>query len=142
VENITKYEALIADLAHTLYRKTHLYDFEDLFQIGLQSAVRLQKSFNPEKSQLSTFYTLCVRRDMVKFIKRHNRLFADVPQYKDSPVSLSNEVWESLPDLDPEDTEMVRMLVAGHSKREIAKRLCLPMPELQARLNKIGESIA
>ena len=142
MENITKYEALIADLAHTLYRKTHLYDFEDLFQIWLQSAVRLQKSFNPEKSQLSTFYTLCVRRDMVKFIKRHNRLFADVLQYKDAPVSLSNEVWESLPDLDPEDTEMVRMLVAGYSKREIAKRLCLPMPELQARLNKIGESIA
>jgi DNA-binding NarL/FixJ family response regulator len=40
-----------------------------------------------------------------------------------------------------EDTEMVRMLVNGLSKRDVARRLMLTMQEVQVRLEKIGESI-
>ena len=138
---IEEHQALIAELAHNLYRKTHLYDFEDLFQIGLQSAVRLERVFDPTKAKRSTFYTKCIARDMIKFIKRHNKLFANVPHYRETPSDSSLDLWESLPDLCPEDEEMVRMLSEGHSKREIAKRLQLTVGEIQARLNLIGESI-
>ena len=138
---IEEHQALIAELAHNLYRKTHLYDFEDLFQIGLQSAVRLERVFDPSKAKRSTFYTKCITRDMIKFIKKHKKLFANVPHYTETPTHPTIEAWESLPDLCPEDEEMVRMLAAGHSKREIAKRLQLTVGEVQTRLNLIGESI-
>ena len=141
MEELAKYEALIADLAHSLYRKTHLYDFKDLFQIGLQSAIRLEKSFDPSKAQRSTFFTLCVRRDMVKFVKRHNRAFSNTILPKDIGVFDERQLWESLPDLPAEETEMIRMLAAGHSKREIARRLQLPTREIKSRLLKVGELI-
>lgn len=139
MEELAKYEALIADLAHSLYRKTHLYDFKDLFQIGLQSAIRLEQSFDSSRSQRSTFFTLCVRRDMVKFVKRHNRAFSNAILPKDIVVFDEQQLWESLPDLSAEDSEMVRMLCEGHSKREIARRLQLPTREIKNRLAKVGE---
>ena len=141
MEVISKYEALIADLAHSLYRKTHLYDFKDLFQIGLQSAIRLEKSFDPSRSQRTTFLTLCVRRDMVKFIKKHNRLFGHLSLPKDIAIIDSDELWECLPKMSAEDSEMIRMLASGHSKREIAKRLQLPLREIKNRLLTVGELI-
>ena len=141
MESFQKYEALIADLAHILYRKTHLYDFEDLFQIGLQSAMRLDKSFDPSRAKRSTFFTLCVRRDMVKFIKKHNKLFANACLPKEVEEVASPLLWESLPDMNAEDKEMVSMFAAGHSKREVAKRLRLSVKEIQRRLEKVGESI-
>jgi RNA polymerase sigma factor (sigma-70 family) len=136
-----KYEALIADIARTLYRKTHLYDFEDLFQIGLQSAMRLDKSFDPERAKRTTFFTLCVRRDMLKFIKKHNKVFSNVSLPKEVEKNYEDQLWESIPDLDPEDKEMVNMIVSGHSKRDVAKRLRLPYKEIQKRLEKIGDTI-
>ena len=136
---LEKYEALIADLAHSLYRKTHLYDFKDLFQIGLQSAIRLEKQFDPLRSQRSTFFTLCVRRDMVKFIKKHNRVFTNTTLPSSIGSNDELQLWESLPDLCPEDAEMVRMLAEGYSKREVARRLRLPLKEVKCRLLKVGE---
>jgi DNA-directed RNA polymerase specialized sigma subunit len=138
---LEKYEALIADLAHSLYRKTHLYDFKDLFQIGLQSAIRLEKKFDPLRSQRSTFFTLCVRRDMVKFVKKHNKAFTNTILPSGIGSSDKLQLWEFLPDLCPEDAEMIRMLAEGHSKREIAKRLQLSLREIQNRLLKVGELI-
>ena len=136
-----QFECLVADLAHTLYRKTHLYDFEDLFQIGLQSVVRLEKSFDASRSQRITFFTKCIRRDMVKFIKKHNKVFSNVPLPNETSCKKIEQLWESLPDMGAEDTEMVRMLVNGLSKRDVARRLMLTMQEVQVRLEKIGESI-
>lgn len=141
MEEIQKYEALIADLAHNLYRKTHLYDFEDLFQIGLASAIRLEKAFNPDRAKRSTFFTLCIRRDMVKFVKKHNLAFSNVQLPKEVEAGIDEDLWRSLPDLPAEETEMIRMLAEGHSKREIAKRLQLPVKEVKSRLIKVGESI-
>lgn len=141
MEVLKKYEPLIADLAHSLYRTTHLYDFKDLFQIGLQSAIRLEKVFDPARAKRTTYFTLCVRRDMIKFIKRHNKIFGHLSLPKEIATSEFAGLWESLPPLDPEDTEMVRMLTEGHSKREIAKRLQLPLREIKARLLRVGESI-
>lgn len=139
MEITEKYEALIADLAHSLYRKTHLYDFKDLFQIGLQSAIRLEKTFDPTRSKRTTYLTLCVRRDMVKFIKKHNKIFGHVSLPKDISYFDDHEFWQSIPDLDPEEKEMVRMLSEGYSKREIAKRLQLSTKEIKTRLLRIGE---
>lgn len=141
MEILKKYEPLIADLAHSLYRTTHLYDFKDLFQIGLQSAIRLEKVFDPSKAKRTTYFTLCVRRDMIKFIKRHNKIFGHVSLPKDIVTYPDQDSWEFLPDLDPEEAEMVRMLYDGYSKREIARRLQLPLKEIKARLLNIGESI-
>jgi DNA-directed RNA polymerase specialized sigma24 family protein len=139
MDMLDKYEALIADLAHSLYRKTHLYDFKDLFQIGLQSAIRLEKKFDPARSQRSTFFTLCVRRDMVKFIKRHNKAFTNTILPNSISSTDETQLWESLPDLCPEDSEMVRMLAEGYSKREVARRLQLPLKEIKSRLLRVGE---
>lgn len=131
---------LVAKIAHDLYKPTRLYDFEDLLQIGLQSAIRLERHFNPALAKKSTFLTICIRRDILKFIKRHTRLFSSEgapPQV----VKSHSPLWASLPKLDPVEAAMVEMLEQGRSKREIAKRFHLTKKELQTKLELIGMRI-
>jgi RNA polymerase sigma factor (sigma-70 family) len=131
---------LVVEIASKLYKPTRLYDLEDLIQIGLQSAVRLEKYFDPKKSKKSTFLAFCIRRDMIKFISKHKNLFAEYQTSAKATYDCSS-LWQSLPDLCPEDQEMVDMLMSGHSKTEIAKRLRISKKEVQARLETIGKSV-
>lgn len=135
-----EHEALIASLAHQLYKKTHLYDFEDLFQIGLQSAFRLDKSYNEKLAKKTTFYTICIKRDMIKFILRHKKNFSDTP-YITTSVKDDKQIWEILPTLNSKDTEIVDMLSNGFTKREVSRRLKLTASQLQKRLDHIGKLI-
>lgn len=131
---------LIAKIAKSLYKETRLYSYEDLLQIGLQSAVRLEQHFDAGKSCKSTFLTICVRRDIIRFIKKHTRLFGS----SHAPIKTVTDdvpLWASLPRLDPEETVMVEMLEQGFSKREICRRFHLTKKQLQARLETIGAKI-
>ena len=131
---------LVVEIANKLYKPTRLYDFEDLLQIGLQSAFRLEQYFDASKSKKSTFLTFCIRRDMIKFIQKHNLLFSE-QQGPTQSVSDDGQLWQALPDLCPEDKEMVDMLMSGYSKTAIAKRLRLSKKEVQARLEQIGTKV-
>lgn len=135
-----EHEALIAKLAHSLYRKTHLYGFEDLFQVGLQSAVRLDKCFDESRAKKTTFYTLCVRRDMIKFIKRHNHHFNDTRVFNLSKVEEA-PFWECLPDLNEQEDKIIALLMEGVSKKEIAKELGISSRDLKLKIEKIGRRI-
>jgi RNA polymerase sigma factor (sigma-70 family) len=131
---------LVVEIANKLYKPTRLYDFEDLLQIGLQSAIRVEKYFDPEKGKKSTFLTLCIRRDMIKFIRRHNLMFSEQRGPTQS-VSDDGQLWQVLPDLNAEDKEMIDMLMSGHSKTAIARRLRINKKEVQARLERIGKHV-
>ena len=131
---------LVVEIANKLYKPTRLYDFEDLLQIGLQSAIRVEKYFDPEKCKKSTFLTLCIRRDMIKFIRRHNLMFSEQRGPTQS-VSDDGQLWQVLPDLNAEDKEMIDMLMSGHSKTAIARRLRINKKEVQARLERIGKHV-
>ena len=133
-------EKLIYSIANSLYRDTHLYSVEDLFQIGCLSYIKLQKHFDKTKSKKSTFMTICIRRDIVRFIKKHRNNFSE--SHTDSfLVTYHNDLFECLPELGPEDAEIIRMLSEGYSKREIAKRFHLKQKDLQTRLESIGNRI-
>jgi len=138
-----EHEALIARLAHQLYKKTHLYDFEDLFQIGLQSAFRLDKSYNEKLAKKTTFYTICIKRDMIKFIAKYKKNFSDtryVTTSVQSPIKASN-LWEVLPDLNTRDTEIVNLLANGYTKSQVSKNLKITAKQLKVRLEHIGKLI-
>lgn len=138
-----EHEALIARLAHQLYKKTHLYDFEDLFQIGLQSAFRLDKSYNEKLAKKTTFYTICIKRDMIKFIAKYKKNFSDtryVTTSVQSPIKASN-LWEVLPDLNTRDAEIVNLLANGYTKSQVSKNLKMTAKQLKVRLERIGRLI-
>ena len=138
-----EHEALIARLAHQLYKKTHLYDFEDLFQVGLQSAFRLDKSYNEKLAKKTTFYTFCIKRDMIKFIAKYKKNFSDtcyVTTSVQSPIEASS-LWEFLPDLNTRDTEIVNLLANGYTKSQVSKNLKMTAKQLKVRLERIGRLI-
>lgn len=142
-----EHEALIAQLAHQLYKKTHLYDFEDLFQIGLQSAFRLDKSYNEKLAKKTTFYTICIKRDMIKFIVKHKKNFSDVSSkmlgWTKTPVcdKEASPLWEILPELNDQDSKIVDMISSGYTKKEISEYLGLSSHQLQRNLDRIGRLI-
>jgi DNA-directed RNA polymerase specialized sigma subunit len=142
-----EHEALIAKLAHQLYKKTHLYDFEDLFQIGLQSAFRLDKSYNANIAKKTTFYTICIKRDMIKFIVKHKKNFSDVSSqlvgWTKTPLQAnsSDPIWEILPELNERDGKIVDMLSSGYTKKEVSMHFDMTSHQLHRILDRIGRLI-
>ena len=138
--SIENNQKLIMKIAHSLYKDNRLFSIEDLFQIGYLCFLKLEKQFDESKSKKSTYVTICVRREMIAFIKRHNKIFSERRE-KQKAVSFPPDAWECLPDLDAEESAMVEMILSGYSKAEIAKRFHLTKSEFQKRLDLIGKRL-
>ena len=48
-------------------------DLDDYIQIGLIGLLKAIRNYDSEKSKFSTFATVCIRNEILKFIKKQNR---------------------------------------------------------------------
>ena len=48
-------------------------DLDDYIQVGLMGLLKAIRNYNPEKSKFSTFATVCIRNEILKFIKKKKR---------------------------------------------------------------------
>lgn len=70
-KTIEENTGLVHKMAHKFYRSNSSYCVEDLFQVGLLNLVSSLRSYNSERSKLSTFICHCVKNSMIKFIKKN-----------------------------------------------------------------------
>lgn len=136
---ILKYEKMIQKLAHGLYKSTQLYSFEDLCQIGFMSGIKALSKYDPSNSQLSTFLTVCIRRDMIKFIKRHDFTVTRLPVEK--PVSEPESIYDYMPDLSMQEREIIELKIEGYSIKYIAKKLNISQRKCQSIFQKIAKCV-
>lgn len=137
---ILKYEKMIQKLAHGLYKSTQLYSFEDLCQLGFMSGIKALSKFDPSKNyQLSTFLTVCIRRDMIKFIKRHDFTVTKLPIEK--PVAETESIYDYMPDLSPQEREIIELKIEGYSIKHIAKKLNISQRKCQSIFQKIAKCV-
>lgn len=134
-----EHEGLIADLTRKLYKHTPLYSFGDLMQVGWVSAFRLAKSFDPNRAKISTFLTICIRRDMIRFMNSEKKKGSVLRPAKTEYVP--DKLPEILDGLNPEDRAIITMLYYGETKRAVMKRFKLSKIDLNARLLEIGNII-
>ena len=102
---------LAVSLARKFYSHSHKYDFEDIVQVALMSMLKAHRKHDPKRSVFSTFATFCMRNDLIKFVKKHNKnkdipageLFSGITTYDKSDIE------EILPEL--EDSEPINFLI-------------------------------
>jgi len=73
---INKYTALIKKIAEEYYikNKHNKIDYEDLVQEGYVGLIQALNKYDESTTLFYTFATLCVRREMERLLKTHNRM--------------------------------------------------------------------
>ena len=79
---IEENKGMAIDLVNRFYNKSPMYDFEDLLQVALMSMVKAHRAYETDKSLFSTFATVCMRNDLIKFINKNKK-----PKNKEIPLS-------------------------------------------------------
>jgi len=79
---IEENKGMAIDLVNRFYNKSPMYDFEDLLQVALMSMVKAHRAYETDKSLFSTFATVCMRNDLIKFINKNK-----TPKNKEIPLS-------------------------------------------------------
>jgi|APGre2960657404_1045060.scaffolds.fasta_scaffold73260_2 RNA polymerase sigma factor (sigma-70 family) len=135
-----EHECLIADLAHKLYKPTSSFSLQDLIQVGFHTAFKIASKFDSSKAKISTYLTICIKRDMIHFINSHrnkSRPGDFATDYEDQ-----TPLWELVDGLDERDTAIVILFAEGKSKRQVSKELGIPKKLLEKRLEIIGRDYA
>lgn len=144
-EYIQKNQGLIVRLAKRYAKLSHLYEYEDLVQVGNMSMWKKLDKYDPSKSEPSTFLTICISRDMIKYIKKIQKHTDNLPitmkpedkrgvfdeMYVEDIISSYSEI----------EQEIIRLKMDGASNMDICKKICRPMFFVKKELKKIKEKL-
>ena len=128
---------LAVSLARKFYSHSHKYDFEDIVQVALMSMLKAHRKHDPKRSVFSTFATFCMRNDLIKFVKKHNKnkdipageLFSGITTYDKSDIE------EILPDdLDVQEQAIFYYKRSNYKDMEIRDILDMSKPEYKAKV--------
>ena len=115
-------------------------DLDDYIQIGLIGLLKAIRNYNPEKSKFSTFATVCIRNEILKFIKKQNRQNRrlNLREKKSQEVLL----WEYQPDnLTKDEIDILDMKLKNHTYKEISEIMCCNKNEIKQKIKKILKKI-
>ena len=82
-EIIEENKGMVIELVNRFYKKSPMYEFEDLLQVALIAMVKAHRAYETDKSLFSTFATICMRNDLIKFVNKNKKT-------KDREVTLSS----------------------------------------------------
>lgn len=126
-------KALVKDIARKFYFKNSIFSVEDLEQVGYLSLWKNLKKYDPSRAKLSTFMTICVRHDMIKYIRKQNigRPLPEKIQSYTEDTSLFDITGDG--GLDDEILEMKR---DNYSTKEIAQHLNITQSQVRNTIKK------
>lgn len=107
------------------FSKTYNQDLEDYIQVGLMGLVKAIRKHNPELSKLSTYATVCIRNEIIKYVNKNkkkkifNAALENIVEY--NPV---DSFWEYTPSsLSEQELTLLYMKRDNYSYKEIAEEL-------------------
>jgi len=136
-----KFEAMIAGIARKLYKQNRFYCLEDLIQVGLMTAVRVENSFDSEIAKPSTYLTICVRRGMTAFICKHKRMFRESKAPFDRGEPERFHLPDYLPTMSDLDRSIIELVFAKYSHSEISDILEIPIEIITSASRRIKRKI-
>ncbi len=115
-------------------------DLDDYIQVGLMGLLKAIRNYNPEKSKFSTFATVCIRNEILKFIKKKKRQSRRVTTAKKQPKEIL--LWEYQPDdLTEDEMDILNMKLQNHTYKEISEAMCCNKNEVKQKIKKILRKI-
>lgn len=129
---VQRHYGLVVSQALSFCRQTNL--LEDCIQVGLIGLLKAIRNYDPDKSKFSTFATVCIRNEILRFKnknKKHNnctRIIEDIAYCEKSPM------WEFLPDsLSREEFIILDLKKENFTKKEMCEMLDCSKRELDQK---------
>ena len=119
-------------------RKNNL--LEDCIQVGLIGLLKAIRNYDSEKSKFSTFATVCIRNEILKFMKKQSRQNRRITLRETPKKEIL--LWEFQPDnLTEDELDILDMKLQNHTYKEISEAMCCNKNEIKQKVKKILKKI-
>ena len=113
-------------------------DLEDYMQVGFIGLLKAIRNYNPEKSQFSTFATVCIRNEIFRYMRKNKKKPINLTIKKDNWYTTKEQLWELVPDCLTEKEKLVRQMKSeNYTHKEIAEKLSCPKGQIKHIVRKI-----
>jgi len=135
---------LVVSLALS-FSRSYNQDLEDYIQVGLIGLLKAIRKHDPERSKLSTYATVCIRNEIVKYTNKNKKNQFNASLENQADNSYQDSFWEYEPDsLSEQERALLYMKRDNYSYKEISEELEYSKSytkELAKRVfNKINEA--
>jgi len=137
-ETVARNYGLLVSIANKYVDNRH-YQLDDLIQVAAIGLIRAHKTWDQKKSKFSTHAYHCINNNLKRFVKNNKR--HNYQELTDYPCSEPESINEYLPDLNPEDSFIIKMRVEGYNRSEIADILDISTNQLRHKLAVIYHNI-
>tara|TARA_R110002051_G_scaffold299267_1_gene366390 strand:- start:504 stop:995 length:492 start_codon:yes stop_codon:yes gene_type:complete len=136
---VNKHYGLVVSQAIRLSSQKN--DLEDYMQVGFIGLLKAIRNYDPDKSQFSTFATVCVRNEIFRYMRKNKKKPINLPSKKDDWYTTKEELWELLPDCLTEKEKLVlKMKAENYTHQEIAEELSCQKGQIKHIVRKIIET--
>ncbi len=133
---VQKHYGLAVSQALSFCGRTNI--LEDCIQVGLIGLLKAIRNYDSEKSKFSTFATICIRNEILRFKnknKKHNNCTSIID---DISYSEKTQIWEFLPDnLGEEELVILDLKKANFTKKEMCEMLNCSKRELDQKIKRL-----
>ena len=143
-QKIKENYGLVVSLALS-FSRSYNQDLEDYIQVGLIGLLKAIRKHDPERSKLSTYATVCIRNEIVKYANKNKKKQFNASLENQADNSYQDSFWEYEPDsLSEQERTLLYMKRDNYSYKEISEELEYSKSytkELAKRVfNKINEA--
>ncbi len=117
-------------------------DLDDYIQSGLIGLLKAIRNYNPDRSKFSTFATVCIRNEILKYAKKQKRQKRQIPNTR--PLYYKEDVrfWETHPDnLTDEEIHILKLKMENYTHKEIAEELCCSKNDIKQKMKKLSNKL-
>ncbi len=140
-EMITQNLPLIRSVTKRYYISNNVFTFEDMVNTGVLGLLKNLQKYDPSRGKLSTFITVCVKNDLLKFLKKHNQIFSTQRLSSNLEYTVPDGASDYVDKEDDETKEIVRMKVEGYTVKEIAKIINKPSSFVYTKIRKFKRTM-
>ena len=139
IENlITEHTPLVRDIARKFYFQNPVFSVEDLEQVGYLALWKSLKKYDNSISKISTFITVCVKNDIIKFInKQHMNNKRTNIDFACLSYSENNDLFDISQEEPDVYNEILKLRYEGFSMKDISARLSMSTVKIRKILKKI-----
>ena len=136
---VNKHYGLVVSQALRLSSQKN--DLEDYIQVGFIGLIKAIRNYDPEKSQFSTFATVCIKNEIFRYMRKNKKQPINDFLKKDNWYTRKEELWELIPDCLTEKEKLVlKMKSENYTYKEIAEKLSCPKGQIKHIVRKIIET--
>jgi RNA polymerase sigma factor (sigma-70 family) len=135
---VNKHYGLVVSQAVRLSSQRN--DLEDYMQVGFIGLLKAIRNYDPDKSQFSTFATVCIRNEIFRYMRKNKKKPINFSFKKDNWYTTKEELWELIPDcLNEKEKLVLKMKSENYTHKEIAEKLSCPKGQIKHIVRKIIE---